>query len=76
DASPLVEYFENKYPGKIHRVIVPLDLCRLDDLAHDLLRVKDDLSKLDPHSEMSQGSGVWERICNRLRGLLGFTDDA
>lgn len=46
DKTPLVEYFQHKYPGKVYRVIVPMDLCSLDDLATELVRVREDILKL------------------------------
>lgn len=46
DKTPLVEYFQHKYPGKLYRVIVPMDLCALDDLASELVKVRENISKL------------------------------
>ncbi|RAL46496.1 hypothetical protein DM860_004775 [Cuscuta australis] len=46
DKTPLVDYFQHKYPGKLYSVIVPMDLCALDDLATELVKVRDDISKL------------------------------
>uniref|UniRef100_A0A803MBE9 Uncharacterized protein n=1 Tax=Chenopodium quinoa TaxID=63459 RepID=A0A803MBE9_CHEQI len=46
DKTPFEEYFQSKYPGKVYRVIVPMDLSNLDDLVEDLVRVRDDISKL------------------------------
>ncbi|XP_074308459.1 CSC1-like protein At4g35870 [Silene latifolia] len=46
EQGPLEEYFQGKYPGKVFRVIVPVDLCHLDDLVEDLVKVRDDISKL------------------------------
>ncbi|KAL0435281.1 UNVERIFIED_CONTAM: CSC1-like protein [Sesamum radiatum] len=46
DKTPLVEYFQHKYPGKIYNVVVPMDLCALDDLATDLVKVRENISKL------------------------------
>ncbi|KAL9241359.1 hypothetical protein vseg_015480 [Gypsophila vaccaria] len=46
DPSPLVDYFEHKYPSKLFRLILPMDLCHLDDLVDDLLRVNHHLSNL------------------------------
>lgn len=43
---PLQDYFEERYPEKVHRVIVPPDLASLDDLVHDLVKVRDDISWL------------------------------
>ncbi|XP_073063245.1 CSC1-like protein At4g35870 [Primulina eburnea] len=44
--TPLLEYFQHRYPGKIYKVVVPMDLCALDDLATDLTRVREKISKL------------------------------
>ncbi|XP_071706324.1 CSC1-like protein At4g35870 [Rutidosis leptorrhynchoides] len=46
EKDALVEYFRHKYPGKIYKVIVPMDLCALDDLATDLVKVREDVTKL------------------------------
>lgn len=46
DNSPLVEYFQHKYPGKVYKVIVPMDLCSLDDLVTELVKVREDVTKL------------------------------
>lgn len=46
DKTPFEEYFQQKYPGKVYKVIVPMDLCNLDDLVEDLVKVRDDISKL------------------------------
>ncbi|KAG9132313.1 hypothetical protein Leryth_012994 [Lithospermum erythrorhizon] len=46
DKTPLEEYFESKYSGKVYKVIVPMDLCALDDLATELVKVREDIAKL------------------------------
>ncbi|KAK7360259.1 hypothetical protein VNO77_02242 [Canavalia gladiata] len=46
DRVVLHEYFQYRYPGKVYKVIVPMDLCALDDLATELLRVRDEISWL------------------------------
>lgn len=46
DKTPLVDYFQHKYPGKVYKVVVPMDLCALDDLASELVKVREDISKL------------------------------
>ncbi|KAK9713066.1 hypothetical protein RND81_06G000800 [Saponaria officinalis] len=76
DPSPLVDYFEHKYPGKLYRVIVPMDLCHLDDLVEDLVRVKDDISKLDSQSQSQSQSepGCCRKAWDYMRALLGCTD--
>ncbi|XAR73735.1 hypothetical protein NMG60_11007806 [Bertholletia excelsa] len=57
DKTPFVEYFQYKYPGKVYKVIVPMDLCALDDLATQLIKVREDISKLVAKIE-SQASMV------------------
>nr|KAJ0222996.1 hypothetical protein LSAT_V11C200077570 [Lactuca sativa] len=42
----LMEYFQHKYPGKVYKVILPMDLCALDDLVTDLVKVREDVTKL------------------------------
>ncbi|KAL4577721.1 hypothetical protein LXL04_013832 [Taraxacum kok-saghyz] len=42
----LLEYFQHKYPGKVYKVIAPMDLCALDDLVTDLVKVREDVTKL------------------------------
>ncbi|KAK3224401.1 hypothetical protein Dsin_011426 [Dipteronia sinensis] len=46
DRSVLQEYFQHRYPGKVYRVIVPMDLCALDDLATELIQVRDEITWL------------------------------
>lgn len=46
DRAALQEYFQYRYPGKVYKVIVPMDLRALDDLATELLRVRDEISWL------------------------------
>ncbi|KAL4186554.1 hypothetical protein AMTRI_Chr09g34520 [Amborella trichopoda] len=46
DPAPLVEYFQQKYPGKIYRVIVPQNLCMFDELVTELVKVRNDISWL------------------------------
>ncbi|KAL2920446.1 hypothetical protein RDABS01_011937 [Bienertia sinuspersici] len=83
DKGPFEEYFQYKYPGKVFRVIVPMDLCNLDDLVEDLVKVRDDISKLvaemDAHSvfgerEGEDGEYYYERrhgFCEKLKQLWG-----
>ncbi|KAF5193282.1 Csc1-like protein, partial [Thalictrum thalictroides] len=44
--APLEEYFQHKYPGKVYKIVVPMDLCALDDLVTDLVKVRNDISWL------------------------------
>ncbi|XP_044470730.1 CSC1-like protein At4g35870 [Mangifera indica] len=46
DRIVLQEYFQHRYPGKVYKVIVPMDLCALDDLATKLIRVRDEITWL------------------------------
>ncbi|KAI3747698.1 hypothetical protein L6452_10288 [Arctium lappa] len=46
ERDSLVEYFQHKYPGKVYKVIVPMDLCALDDLVTDLVKVREDVTEL------------------------------
>ncbi|XP_010548595.1 PREDICTED: CSC1-like protein At4g35870 [Tarenaya hassleriana] len=46
DRSVFEEYFREKYPGKVFKIIIPMDLCALDDLATELVRVRDDITWL------------------------------
>ncbi|KAK2991899.1 hypothetical protein RJ640_011588 [Escallonia rubra] len=74
DKTPLLEYFQHKYPGKVYRVIVPMDLCALDDLATELVEVRDGISKLvgrielqgladeDEYGEYGGDLSVWDRM--------------
>lgn len=43
---PFEEYFQERYSGKVYRVIVPMDLCALDRLVEDLVEVRNEISKL------------------------------
>ncbi|KAL1824983.1 hypothetical protein DCAR_0313089 [Daucus carota subsp. sativus] len=73
DKTPFVEYFQHKYPGKVYRVIVPMDLCALDDLVTELVKVREDISKLvrkmelrdlgEDYYESEYGlHGSWRRV--------------
>ncbi|KAJ4836907.1 CSC1-like protein [Turnera subulata] len=78
DRSVLQEYFQHRYPGKVYKVIVPMDLCALDDLATELVRVRDEItwlvaridSKLLP--EGNGDDGFREGFCGKLRGCVVF----
>ncbi|CAN6290745.1 unnamed protein product [Urochloa humidicola] len=47
DNTPLKDYFEHKYPGKVYRVIVPSDLCTLEYLVQELGKVRNKISWLE-----------------------------
>ncbi|KGN48954.1 CSC1-like protein At4g35870 [Cucumis sativus] len=46
DRAAILEYFQHKYPGKIYKVIMPMNLCALDDLATELVKVREEISQL------------------------------
>ncbi|XP_058098309.1 CSC1-like protein At4g35870 [Magnolia sinica] len=61
DKAPLEEYFHHRYPGKVYRVIVPFDLCSLDDLVTELVKVRNDISWLEARIDsrvLSDGSEI------------------
>ncbi|XP_057789580.1 CSC1-like protein At4g35870 [Salvia miltiorrhiza] len=75
DETPLVEYFQHRYPGKIYRVVVPMDLCALDDLVTELVKVREDITKLvtkiesrgladegDDGEDAQEARGFWARL--------------
>lgn len=81
DKTPFVEYFQHKYPGKVYRVIVPMDLCALDDLVTELVKVREDISKLvrrmelrdlgEDYNENEDGLlGMWRRVKDLWGGLV------
>lgn len=79
DKVVLQEYFQHRYPGKVFRVIVPMDLCALDDLATELVRVRDEISWLvaridsrllpDESEDHANVWNSWEGFCERMRYL-------
>ncbi|XP_031262686.1 CSC1-like protein At4g35870 [Pistacia vera] len=70
DRTVLQEYFQHRYPGKVYRVIVPMDLCALDDLATELIRVRDEItwlvaridSRLLPDDDENVDEGLLGRV--------------
>ncbi|KAK6153196.1 hypothetical protein DH2020_012835 [Rehmannia glutinosa] len=75
DKTPLVEYFQHRYPGKIYRVVVPMDLCALDDLATELVKVRENITKLvakieqrgladegEDSEDAGDERGFWDRL--------------
>jgi len=83
DRVVLHEYFQYRYPGKVYKVIAPMDLCALDDLANELLRVRDEISwlvaridsRLLPDDERDGGvshTGLWGSIVCCWKWLKGF----
>ncbi|KAK7262994.1 hypothetical protein RJT34_30578 [Clitoria ternatea] len=84
DRALLHEYFQYRYPGKVYKVIVPMDLCALDDLANELLRVRDEISwlvaridsRLLPDDEDNGDSVLPQRgLIWFFRWLKGFCAD-
>ncbi|XP_023882755.2 CSC1-like protein At4g35870 [Quercus suber] len=79
DRSALHEYFQYKYPGKVYRVVLPIDLCALDDLATELVKVRDNISRLvariDSREfneiEVNYVNAMWRNVLEKL----GFTDE-
>lgn len=79
--TPFKEYFQHKYPGKVYKVILPMDLCALDDLATDLVKVRDDISwlvarmdsrLLTDESEYGEDWGVSsQRLWDRMLWMWG-----
>ncbi|ONK73624.1 uncharacterized protein A4U43_C04F33560 [Asparagus officinalis] len=47
DKAPLEEYFQHRYPGKVYRVVVPFDLCTLEDLAAKWTKTQNEISWLE-----------------------------
>lgn len=47
DKAPLEEYFQHRYPGKVYRVVVPFDLCSMEDLAAKWTKLQNDISWLE-----------------------------
>ncbi|XP_021300666.1 CSC1-like protein At4g35870 [Herrania umbratica] len=76
DKSVLLEYFQYRYPGKVYRVILPMDLCALDDLATELVKVRDEItwfvakidSRLLPEEDEDDGNGA-EGFWGKVRWL-------
>ncbi|KAI8018888.1 CSC1-like protein [Camellia lanceoleosa] len=89
DKTPLVEYFQHKYPGKVYKVIVPMDLCALDDLVTELVKVRDDISKLivkiesrvssieieDGEIGEDSSAGLWNRARSLWRTVRNYWDE-
>ncbi|GLU19723.1 hypothetical protein SLE2022_359570 [Rubroshorea leprosula] len=72
DRSVLQDYFQKKYPGKVYKVILPMDLCALEDLVSELVHVRDEItwlvakidSRLLPEEVEGGGEGT--------KGFLGW----
>ncbi|XP_057964475.1 CSC1-like protein At4g35870 [Malania oleifera] len=86
DKTPLQDYFQHKYPGKVYRVIVPMDLCALDGLVAELVKVRDDISwlvaRIDSRFLMDESdygenggvssAGLWSQVCGMWRRIKIF----
>ncbi|KAM0938694.1 putative calcium-dependent channel, 7TM region phosphate [Dioscorea sansibarensis] len=89
DKSPLEEYFKHRYPGMVYRVIVPFDLCSLEELSTKWFEVQNKISRLEARLDASEnfpdgGPGVGDenQVLRRLKDAwamactrLGFTDE-
>lgn len=89
DRTVLQEYFHGRYPGKVYKVIIPMDLSALDDLATELVGVRDEISRLVARIDSSiflGGSENAENGCSsivrkgkvlwgQIMERLGFTDE-
>ncbi|KAK2408782.1 calcium permeable stress-gated cation channel [Trifolium repens] len=90
DRAVLHEYFQHRYPGKVYKVIVPMDLCALDGLATELMRVRDEISwlvarmdsRLLPDDDEEDGSiggsvsqGLRSWVVNCWKWFKGFYAD-
>ncbi|XP_030524083.1 CSC1-like protein At4g35870 [Rhodamnia argentea] len=77
DSQELQEYFQHKYPGKLYKLILPMDLSALDDLALELVRVRDEISwlvaRMDSRllpgdgEDLEHGGDFWEGV--RVRAV-------
>lgn len=84
DKTPLEEYFCQRYPDKIFRVVLPFDLCSLEELASQWVKVQDEISRLEARLNAPDAgdSGTENRLWRRAHDLwacvaekLGFTDE-
>ncbi|XVF59840.1 hypothetical protein PTKIN_Ptkin07bG0307800 [Pterospermum kingtungense] len=72
DKSVLQEYFHYRYPGKVYRVILPMDLCALDDLATELVKVRDEITWLVAKIDSRLLPEESEDDMNGVEGFLGW----
>ncbi|PKA60404.1 hypothetical protein AXF42_Ash008464 [Apostasia shenzhenica] len=84
DKTPLEEYFHHRYPGKVYRVIVPFDLCSLDDLITQWTKVQNEISWLEARAnaqifmEVGENDGFGlgngsQSLWEKLRSLWAAT---
>ncbi|KAH7566223.1 hypothetical protein ACOSP7_022600 [Xanthoceras sorbifolium] len=68
DRSVLQEYLQHRYPGKVYRVIVPMDLCALDELATELIQVRDEITwlvaRIDSRLLPDNDTEIGDRRCS------------
>ncbi|XWS45596.1 hypothetical protein CRYUN_Cryun15aG0150100 [Craigia yunnanensis] len=72
DKSVLLEYFHYRYPGKVYGVILPMDLCALDDLATELVKVRDEITWLVAKIDSRLLPEESEDDRNGAEGFLGW----
>ncbi|KAK6922546.1 CSC1/OSCA1-like, cytosolic domain [Dillenia turbinata] len=75
DKTAFQEYFQHKYPGKVYRVIVPMDLCSLDDLVNELVKARDEISWLEARRDsqfLSEEIGFNDVTDVSSEGLMGM----
>ncbi|XVE87482.1 hypothetical protein DITRI_Ditri18aG0121000 [Diplodiscus trichospermus] len=72
DHSVLLEYFRYRYPGKVHRVILPMDLCALDELATKLVKVRDEITRLVAKIDSRLLPQEDEGDSDGAQGILGW----
>lgn len=74
DRAAILEYFQHKYPGKIYRVIMPMNLCALDDLATELVKVREEISRLVErmHSRLAPNEDEDDYRSNCLKVFFGW----
>ncbi|KAE8655014.1 CSC1-like protein [Hibiscus syriacus] len=72
DKGILLEYFQYKYPGKVYRVIMPMDLCALDDLATEVVKVRDEITWLIAKIDLRLLPEESEDDVNGGEGFLGW----
>ncbi|KAK8942961.1 hypothetical protein KSP39_PZI009108 [Platanthera zijinensis] len=84
DKSPLEEYFQHRYPGKVYRVIAPLDLCSLEDLTTQWAKVQNEISLLEARADARividdrNTIPMWRKLKSiwaATVSMLGFTED-
>jgi Calcium-dependent channel, 7TM region, putative phosphate/Cytosolic domain of 10TM putative phosphate transporter/Late exocytosis, associated with Golgi transport len=91
DKAPLEEYFQHRYPGKVYRVIVPFDLCSLEYLTTEWIKVTNQISQLETQmnahnvfnelndeSYMQREHGIWKKakeLWALMAQKIGLSDE-